>query len=37
MSAVISPSKKAWKNTVKPTAQINTDQREAEKGTFKKC
>ncbi|XP_047457335.1 ankyrin repeat and zinc finger domain-containing protein 1 [Mugil cephalus] len=31
MSAVISPSKKAWKNTVKPTAKINTDQREAEK------
>lgn len=32
MSAVFSPFKKAWKKTVKPTAQINTDQ---ERGKFK--
>ncbi|XP_027146913.1 ankyrin repeat and zinc finger domain-containing protein 1 isoform X1 [Larimichthys crocea] len=30
MSAVFSPSKKAWKKTVKPAAQINTDQEKAE-------
>ncbi|XP_067459514.1 tRNA endonuclease ANKZF1 [Thunnus thynnus] len=30
MSAVCSTSKKAWKKTVKPTAQINTDQEKAE-------
>lgn len=32
MSAIFSPSKKAWKKTVKLTAQINTDQ---EKGKIK--
>lgn len=31
MSAVFSSSKKAWKKTTKPAAQINTDQ---EKGMF---
>ncbi|TMS06303.1 Ankyrin repeat and zinc finger domain-containing protein 1 [Larimichthys crocea] len=30
MSAVFSPSKKAWKKTVRPAAQINTDQEKAE-------
>ncbi|XP_029314961.1 ankyrin repeat and zinc finger domain-containing protein 1 isoform X2 [Cottoperca gobio] len=30
MSAVFSPSKKAWKKTVKPTAQINTHQEKEE-------
>ncbi|XP_030284903.1 ankyrin repeat and zinc finger domain-containing protein 1 [Sparus aurata] len=30
MSAVFSPSKKAWKKAVKPTAQINTDQEKEE-------
>lgn len=30
LSAVLSPSKKAWKKTVKTTAQINTDQQKAE-------
>ncbi|XP_062287741.1 tRNA endonuclease ANKZF1 isoform X3 [Scomber scombrus] len=30
MSAVCSTSKKVWKKTVKPTAQINTDQETAE-------
>ncbi|XP_051260184.1 ankyrin repeat and zinc finger domain-containing protein 1 isoform X2 [Dicentrarchus labrax] len=30
MSAVFSPSKKAWKKTVKPTAQINTNQEKEE-------
>lgn len=33
MSAVFSPSKKAWKKTVKPVAQKNSDQ---EPGKFKK-
>ncbi|XP_069554718.1 tRNA endonuclease ANKZF1 isoform X1 [Brachyistius frenatus] len=31
MSGVFGPSQKAWKKAVKPTAQINTDQREVEK------
>ncbi|KAM8749364.1 tRNA endonuclease ANKZF1 isoform 1-T2 [Acanthopagrus schlegelii] len=30
MSAVFSPSKKAWKKAVKPTARINTDQEKEE-------
>lgn len=30
MSAVFSPSKKAWKKSIKSTAQINTDQEKAE-------
>ncbi|XP_035532345.1 ankyrin repeat and zinc finger domain-containing protein 1 isoform X2 [Morone saxatilis] len=30
MSAVFSPSKKAWKKTVKPTAQIDTNQEKEE-------
>ncbi|XP_054471471.1 ankyrin repeat and zinc finger domain-containing protein 1 isoform X3 [Anoplopoma fimbria] len=30
MSAVFAPSKKAWKKSVKPTAQINTDQEKAD-------
>ncbi|KAM9347740.1 tRNA endonuclease ANKZF1 [Symphorus nematophorus] len=30
MSAVLSPTKKAWKKTIKPTAEINTDQEKAE-------
>ncbi|XP_076603555.1 tRNA endonuclease ANKZF1 isoform X1 [Chaetodon auriga] len=30
MSAVFSPSKKAWKKSVKSTAQINTDEEKAE-------
>nr|XP_020450416.1 ankyrin repeat and zinc finger domain-containing protein 1 isoform X1 [Monopterus albus] len=30
MSAVLIPSKKSWTKTVKPTAQINTDQEKAE-------
>ncbi|XP_074515599.1 tRNA endonuclease ANKZF1 isoform X1 [Sebastes fasciatus] len=29
MSAVLSPSKKAWKKSVKPTEQINTNQEKA--------
>ncbi|XP_059198970.1 tRNA endonuclease ANKZF1 isoform X2 [Centropristis striata] len=31
MSAVFSPSKKVWKKSVKPAAQINTDQEKDEK------
>ncbi|XP_028249646.1 ankyrin repeat and zinc finger domain-containing protein 1 [Parambassis ranga] len=31
LSAAFSPSKKVWKQPVKTTAQINTEQREAEK------
>ncbi|XP_068428731.1 tRNA endonuclease ANKZF1 isoform X2 [Clinocottus analis] len=30
MSAVLAPSRKAWKKSVKPTAQINTDQEKDE-------
>ncbi|XP_041806641.1 ankyrin repeat and zinc finger domain-containing protein 1 isoform X1 [Chelmon rostratus] len=30
MSAIFSPSKRAWKKSVKPAAQINTDQEKAE-------
>ncbi|TNN84472.1 Ankyrin repeat and zinc finger domain-containing protein 1 [Liparis tanakae] len=30
MSAVFAPSKKAWKRSIKPAAQINTDQEKAD-------